>query len=47
MKKPYNIHKNELEPWMGFRRHDVETYNKINGVWVLEEVIKPIELVTT
>lgn len=46
MKKPHNIHKNELEPWMGFRRHDVETYNNNNGVWVLEEVIKPIELVT-
>lgn len=38
--KPFNIHKNELEPWLGFRRKDVETYNKINGMWVLDEFIK-------
>ncbi len=44
MMKPYNIHKNELEPWCGFRRKDVETYNKINGVWVLDEFIQPAEL---
>jgi hypothetical protein len=40
LKKPFNIHKNELEPWLGFRRKDVETYNKINGLWVKDETIE-------
>jgi hypothetical protein len=36
----------DVEKWMCFRREHVKTYNLINGVWVLEEVIKPIELET-
>ena len=46
MKKTFNISNGDVEPWCGFRREDSETYNKVNGVWVLEEVIKPIELET-
>ena len=44
LKQPFNIHKNELEPWLGFRRKDVETYNKVNGVWVLDEYKQPAQL---
>jgi hypothetical protein len=36
----------DVEDWMSFKREDVKTYNLINRVWILEEVIKPIELVT-
>ncbi len=27
---------NELEDWLSFKKEDVETYNLINGTWVLE-----------
>ena len=37
MKQPYNIHKNELEPWIGVRRKDVETWNLVNGIYVLDK----------
>ena len=37
MKKTFNISNGDVEPWCGFRREDSETYNKVNGVWVLEE----------
>lgn len=28
---------NELEEWMCFKKEDVETYNLINGSWILEK----------
>lgn len=35
-KQPTNIHKNEPEPWLGFRYQDVETWNFKNGVYTLD-----------
>ena len=39
LKKPYNIHKNEPEPWIGVRRKDVETWNLVNGLYVLDKTL--------
>lgn len=39
-KKPVNIHKNEIEYWMGFKNEDVDTwnYNTEKKVWELSKI---------
>jgi len=36
-KQPTTIHKNEPEPWLGFRYQDVETWNFKNGIYSLDK----------
>ena len=36
-KQPFNIHKDEPEPWIGVRRKDVETWNLVNGIYILDK----------
>lgn len=38
-KKPFNINKNELEYWIGFKKEDVETwcFNKEKEIWEIIE----------
>jgi hypothetical protein len=41
-KIPNNIHKNEMEYWIGFKKEDVETWNydEINKIWTLLKINK-------
>lgn len=39
-KQPYNIHRGKIEHWRGYRRQDVDTYNLINGIFVLDTEYK-------